>query len=175
MPIIPFQNHHPLAAESIFIAPDAWVIGKVIIGENVSLFFCTVVRGDIQQIKIGAGTNIQEHSLLHSSTGLTDCIVGENVTVGHRAILHGCTVKDNCIIGMGSTILDGAIIGENCIIGANSLVTMGVEIPAGHLALGSPAKAVRKLSSKEIKEISESAKHYQELGREYRAQFLNKS
>ena len=171
MPIIPFQTHQPQTAEGLFLAPDAWLIGQVSVGENVSIFFASVIRGDVQRISIGAGTNIQEHSMLHTSTGLADCIIGENVTVGHRAILHGCSVRDNCIIGMGSTILDGAIIGENCIVGANALVTMDVEIPAGHLALGSPAKAVRKLTPAEIKEIGLSALHYRRLGKEYQVQF----
>lgn len=171
MPVIPFESETPQIAEGVFIAPDAWVIGKVQLGENVSVFFSTVLRGDIQRISVGAGSNLQEHSLLHTSSGLGDCTVGENVTVGHRAILHGCSVRDNCIIGMGSTILDGAIIGENCIVGANSLVTMNVEIPAGHLALGSPAKAVRKLSPAEIKEIFQSATHYRQLGKHYRSSF----
>lgn len=175
MPVIPFQNHQPLIAEGLFLAPDAWVIGQVAVGENVSIFFASIVRGDIQRISIGSGTNLQEHSLLHTSSGLGDCLVGENVTVGHRAILHGCSVRDNCIIGMGSTILDGAIIGENCIIGANSLVTMNVEIPAGHLALGSPAKPVRKLSAAEIKEIGLSASHYRQLGKTYREHFEKKA
>jgi carbonic anhydrase/acetyltransferase-like protein (isoleucine patch superfamily) len=174
MPCIPFQTHIPQEAEGMFLAPDAWVIGKVSLGENISIFFAAIVRGDIQSISIGSGTNLQEHALLHTSTGLTDCIVGKNVTVGHRAILHGCTVHDNCIIGMGSTILDGAVIGENCIVGANSLVTMGVKIPPGHLALGSPAKAVRKLTEKEIHEIAESALHYQSLGKTYREYFARK-
>ncbi|MBN8550726.1 MAG: gamma carbonic anhydrase family protein, partial [Deltaproteobacteria bacterium] len=104
MPILPFKSHHPKLGEGTFLAPDAWVIGQVSIGKNVSIFFSSVLRGDIQKISVGPGTNIQEHSLLHTSSGLGDCTVGENVTVGHRAILHGCTVGNNCIIGMGSTI-----------------------------------------------------------------------
>ncbi|MBN8549830.1 MAG: gamma carbonic anhydrase family protein [Deltaproteobacteria bacterium] len=168
MPILPFKSHHPKLGEGTFLAPDAWVIGQVTIGKNVSIFFSSVLRGDVQKISVGSGTNIQEHSLLHTSTGLGDCTVGENVTVGHRAILHGCTVHNNCIIGMGSTILDEAVVGENCIIGASSLVTMGTNIPAGHLALGSPAKVIRELSRAEIDQIRESALQYQELGKTYK-------
>ncbi|RIL10454.1 MAG: gamma carbonic anhydrase family protein, partial [Proteobacteria bacterium] len=107
MPVIAYQENKPQIGPECFIAPDAWVIGKAEIGDHVSIFFGAVIRGDIQAIKIGSGSNLQEHVMLHTSHGLQDCIVGEDVTVGHRAIIHGCTVRSSCIIGMGSVILDG--------------------------------------------------------------------
>ncbi|MBX7144067.1 MAG: gamma carbonic anhydrase family protein [Oligoflexia bacterium] len=168
MPTLPFKQHQPKIEPSDFLAPDAWIIGDVSLGAEVSIFFGVVLRGDINPISVGRGSNIQEHALLHTSNGLGPCIVEEDVTVGHRAIIHGAHVKSRCIIGMGSTILDQAVIEEDCIIGANSLVTMKTVIPAGHLALGSPAKPVRKLSPEEIRSIADSAAHYRKLGNHYR-------
>jgi len=169
MPVIAFESHQPLSENALFIAPDAWVIGKVSLAAQVSIFFGAVLRGDIQKIQVGAGSNIQEHALLHTSNGLGDCIVGENVTIGHRAIIHGAKIGSNCIIGMGATILDDAVIGDNCIIGANSLVSMKTVIPDGSMAFGAPAKVIRKLKDSEIAEIAISAKHYQKLGKYYAA------
>ncbi len=171
MAVIPFEDHAPDSRQALFLAPDAWIIGKVKLAELVSIFFGSVLRGDIHKIQIGKGSNIQEHSMLHTSNGLGDCLVGENVTVGHRAIIHGAHVGNNCIIGMGATVLDQAEVGENCIIGANSLVSMRTKIPPGTMAYGSPAKVIRDLTESEIKEILLSAIHYQRLGKAYREHF----
>lgn len=167
MPILTFQDHTPTVGDGTWVAPDAWVIGDCSVAEGVSIFFGAVLRGDIEPIRVGRGTNIQEGALLHTSTGLTACIVGDEVTVGHRAIIHGCTVGHRCIIGMGATILDGAVIEDHCLLGANSLVTMNTRIPAGSLALGSPAKVVRALTQAELAHLAESAAHYQKLGAQY--------
>jgi carbonic anhydrase/acetyltransferase-like protein (isoleucine patch superfamily) len=172
MAIIPYQGKKPSVKESNFIAPDSWIIGDVTLGENVSIFFGSVLRGDIQAISVGDNTNIQEHSLLHTSHGRTPCIVGKNVTVGHRAILHGCSIGDNCIIGMGSTILDEAVIPNNCIVGANSLVTEGKTFPEKSLILGSPAKAVRTLTENDLEQIQQSVKFYLETGKNLHEFFL---
>ena len=169
MPLAPYKNIRPTLGQNVFIAPTAWVIGDVVIGDNVSIFFGAVLRGDVNPIRVGSGTNIQEGALLHSSSGLGDCIVGSNVTVGHQAIIHGCTVGDNCIIGMGSTLLDDAQVGSNTIIGANSLVSMGTVLPVGVLAFGSPARVIRDLTPKELHEIELSALDYQRTGKEYLA------
>ena len=170
MPILPFKSKSPVVGEGCFIAPDAWVIGDVEFGSNVSAFFGVVVRGDINPIRVGQGTNLQEQVVLHTSTGLTNCIVGKNVTVGHRAILHGCTVEDSCIIGMGATILDGAVIGRLSIVGAQTLVPMNAIIPERSLVLGVPGRVVRNLSDAEVRNIEDSATQYQTLGSEYRKQ-----
>lgn len=171
MPLIPYKGINPVVGKDVFIAPNAWVTGKVTLGDEVSLFFGVVMRGDIQNIIIGEGTNLQEHCIVHTSRGLNDCVVGRYVTVGHGAILHGCRISDYCIIGMNSTILDDAEIGENCIIGANSLVSMRSKIPPGTLAFGSPAKPVRDLTEKELKEIRDSAQSYLNVSKEYREYF----
>ncbi len=175
MPVIPYLEFVPEIAEDVFIAPNAWVTGKVSIGARSSLFFGVVARGDIQKIIIGSETNIQEHCIIHTSRGLQDCVIGNRVTIGHGAILHGCTVNDSCIIGMGAVILDGANIGKNCIIGAHSLVTMNTVIPEGHLAFGSPAKAVRKLTEREFKELQDSADSYLKVSKNYKSYFLTQS
>jgi carbonic anhydrase/acetyltransferase-like protein (isoleucine patch superfamily) len=171
MPTIPFENELPVIGKSAWIAPNAWVIGKVQLGEETSVFFGAVLRGDIQRIVIGNRTNIQDNAVLHTSRGLKDLTLGENVTVGHGAILHGCQIENHCIIGMGSTVLDNAHIGENCILGANSLVTMRTEIPAGSMAFGNPAKVVRQLNERELKELRDSAESYVRKARFYRELF----
>lgn len=168
MPVANYKAYAPKVASGLFLAPDAWVIGKCELEENISIFFGAVLRGDINKVVVGSGTNIQEHSVLHTSHGLGDTVVGRNITVGHRAILHGCHISDRCIIGMGSVILDEAEVGECCIIGAHSLLSMGKKFPAGSLIFGSPAKVVRELSDEEVKSIDLSAQRYQETGAWYR-------
>lgn len=170
MPVIPFEQHIPDVSRALFIAPDAWITGQVSLADGVSVFFGCSLRGDLQRISVGRGSNLQESALLHTSVGLCDCVVGEDVTVGHHAILHGCTIKNSCIIGMGATILDEALIEEECIIGANSLVSMGTVISAGSLAYGSPAKVVRKLTPEEIASIHDSAARYRRVAAEYARQ-----
>lgn len=167
MPIVSFEDHSPTIGSGLFMAPDAWVIGKTDIGDNVSVFFGAVLRGDINRIVIGAGSNIQEHCVLHTSKGLGDTIVGADVTIGHKAVLHGCQIGDRCIIGMNSVILDNAQVGEDSIVGAHSLLPMGKVFPAGSLILGSPARVVRELSSAELSQIKDSALRYRQKGQQY--------
>jgi carbonic anhydrase/acetyltransferase-like protein (isoleucine patch superfamily) len=175
MPILPFLSSTPSIAPDVFIAPDAWVIGAVTIGERASLFFNVVVRGDIQPIAIGAGTNLQEYVLVHSSHDMTPVIIGENVTIGHRAIIHGCSIGTHSLIGMGATILDNAVIGEQCIIGAHTLITKGMIIPPRSLVMGSPGKVQRAVTDDEILGLQKSALHYQEYGASYRDLFPHQS
>lgn len=167
MPIIPYLSKKPTIPPDSFIAPDAWVIGDVVVGRNTSIFFGVSIRGDIQPIQIGDGTNIQEGAVLHTSYEYNPLTVGQNVTVGHRVILHGCTVHDSCIIGMGSTILDNAVIGEGSIVGANSLVPKGKIFPPRSLIMGSPAKLVRQTTDGEFTAVIDSAKRYQATGKTY--------
>lgn len=171
MPVIPFKEKTPVVSASAFIAPDAWVIGDTSIGENVSIFFNAVLRGDIQSIKVGRGTNLQEHALVHTSHGMSPALIGEDVTVGHRAIVHGCSIGDRCLIGMGATVLDNAEVGEECIIGAHALVPKGMKIPPRSLVIGTPAKVTRALTTDEINNLTASAQGYQRLGETYRAMF----
>lgn len=173
MPLVPFDGHSPIIGNRVFIAPDAWITGKVEIGDQSSLFFGSVIRGDIQRIVIGTKTNVQEHTVIHTSKGLKDCIIGNRVTIGHRSILHGCTIANNCIIGMGSIILDGASIDEESIIGAHSLITMDSAFPPRSLIFGSPAKAVRPLTIDEINSIHTTSESYLKVASQYRKYFDN--
>ncbi|MES2713946.1 MAG: gamma carbonic anhydrase family protein [Pseudomonadota bacterium] len=142
-----------------WVAPDAHVIGKVVLGENVGIWFGAVLRGDNEPITVGDGTNIQEGAMLHADMGFP-CTIGANVTVGHHAIVHGCTVGDGSLIGMGSTVMNGAVIGANSIVGANALVPEGKVFPEYSLIIGSPAKAVRTLDAETMAKVAESSAGY---------------
>ncbi len=150
-----------------FIAHNATVIGSVELGNNVSVWFNVVIRGDTDRIVIGENSNIQDGSVLHTDPGLV-LDIGRNVTVGHKVMLHGCTIGDNSLIGINAVILNRAVIGKNCLIGANTLIPEGKEIPDGSLVMGSPGKVVRQLSDEEIRMLAHSAEHYVENGRRYR-------
>lgn len=169
MPLAAFKGEKPSIAAPHFIAPNAWLTGRVQLAPEVTILFGAALRGDIQRIIIGARSNIQDNAVVHTSVGLNDCVIGSEVTVGHSAIIHGAVIKDRCIIGMHSTVLDDAVVEEDCIIGANSLIPMGKVIPAGHLAFGSPIKVIRKLTESELQEIKNSAQTYVETGAAYRA------
>lgn len=149
----------PSIAAGVFIAPTASVTGNVIIGARASIWFHTVLRGDIEPITIGEESNVQDGSVLHVADHLP-CHIGKRCTIGHRAIVHACTIGDDCLIGMGAIILDGSEIGLNCIIGAGSLVTQNTKIPAGSMVFGSPAKVIRPLKDEEIKIIPQFSKRY---------------
>ena len=151
--IKPYQDLIPKIHPSVFIAPSATVIGDVEIGEDSSIWFGGIVRGDVNSIKIAERTNIQDGTLIHVTNEFWPVDIGPDVTVGHGAILHGCTIGPRCLIGMGAIVLDGASIGEFCVIGAGSLVTERTVIPARTLAFGSPAKPTRELTEQECKAI----------------------
>lgn len=157
--LIKFKDHRPVIHPDTFIAPGSAIIGRCFIEEQCGIWFNAVLRADVNEIRIGRNTNIQDGSVIHCDHDYPTAI-GENVTVGHNAIIHGCTIEDNCIIGMGATVLDGAKIGKNSIVGANSLVTSDKEMPEGSLIMGSPAKVVRALTSEEIQKIRHSADEY---------------
>jgi len=150
--ILDYKGIKPQINESAFVAPNATVIGDVTIEEYASVWFGSVLRGDIAPIRIGRHSNIQDLSVLHESPDMP-LIIGDHVTVGHKVTLHSCTIGDNALIGMDSTILDGAEIGEGAFIGAGSLVTPGTKIPPGTLAFGRPAKVVRDLTEADILEM----------------------
>lgn len=164
--ILKYKNFSPQISDNTFIAPNSTIIGRCIIGENSSLWFNTVIRADVNEIRIGNNVNIQDGTVLHCDHDYAVSI-SDDVTIGHRAIIHGCSIGSNCIIGMGSTILDGALIGDNCIIGANSLITSGKQIPGGSLVMGSPAKVIRELTEAEIEGIKASVAGYVSLSKEY--------
>ena len=166
-PIIAYQNLNPEIEKNVFIAPGAHIIGDVKIGEESSIWFNTVVRGDVNWIKIGQRTNIQDLSIIHVDSGGWPCQIGDDVTAGHRVILHGCEIADRVLIGMGSIVMNGVKIGEDSMIGAGSLVTENAVIPPRTLALGSPCKVKRDLTEKEIQMIKLSALHYAELAAQH--------
>lgn len=152
-----FKNYTPKVKDTVFIAPGARVVGRVELDDYVSIWFNSVVRGDIDIVKVGRCTNIQDGCILHEDAGYP-LIIGKNVTVAHSATLHGCTVEDGAMIGMGAVVLSGAKIGKGAMVAAGTLVLQGQEVPSGMVAMGSPAKVARELSEKEklrLKEIAE--------------------
>jgi carbonic anhydrase/acetyltransferase-like protein (isoleucine patch superfamily) len=162
-----YGDKEPQVGEGVFLADTAVLVGDVIVGARSSIWYGAVVRGDVYHIRIGAETSIQDNAVIHVTHGRNATIVGNRVTVGHSVNLHGCTIADRCIIGMGSIILDSAEIGERCIVGAGSLVAPGYRVPAGTLALGSPARPKRDLTAEEMSWLDVSADHYVELARAY--------
>lgn len=164
-----FEGKRPQIDKSVFVAENAIVIGNVTIAPYASVWFQSVIRGDINSIRIGEYTNVQDFCMIHVPSDKS-ADIGQYVTVGHRALLHGCKVGNNCLIGMGSIIMDGVEIGDNCIVGAGSLVTQGTIVPAASLVLGSPAKVKKGLTPEEILQIKESAIHYFEYSRKYFSQ-----
>jgi carbonic anhydrase/acetyltransferase-like protein (isoleucine patch superfamily) len=164
--IYQLKDYKPQIDHTCFIAPNATIIGNAIIAENASIWFNVVIRADLADINIGKNTNIQDGSIMHVDEG-HPISIGKNVTVGHKVMLHGCSIGDNSLIGMNAVILNGAKIGKNCLIGANALVTENMEVPDGHLVLGSPAKVIKALDSKTEALFKASAMHYVENGQRY--------
>ncbi|MTI47788.1 gamma carbonic anhydrase family protein [Sporosalibacterium faouarense] len=157
--LLDYEGINPKIHDSCFIADSAAIIGKVNIGENTSVWYNCVLRGDENNITIGKHTNIQDGTVIHISKDY-NTEIGDYVTVGHKAIVHACKIGDNVLVGMGAIILDGAVIEDNVLIGAGSIVTPGKKIPSGSLVLGSPAKVVRELTDKEIEQLKQSAVDY---------------
>lgn len=153
--------------DSIWIAPDATVVGNVHIGRDVGIWFGAVIRGDGEPIVIGEGSNVQEHTVMHTDAGFP-LTIGSGCTIGHRAMLHGCTIGDNSLVGMGAIVLNGARIGKNSLVGAGALVTEGKEFPDNSLIMGAPAKVARTLSDDAIAGLHASAAHYVANARRFR-------
>jgi len=149
-----------------WVAPNATIIGDVTLEKNSSIWFNAVLRGDIENIYIGEGSNVQDGSILHTDPGCS-LRVGRDVTIGHLVMLHGCTIEDNSLIGIGTVILNNAKIGKNCIIGAKALITENKEIPDNSLVVGAPGKIVREVTEEEKKAIFKNTKHYQDKWKKY--------
>tara|TARA_B110000238_G_scaffold29313_1_gene29487 strand:+ start:175 stop:687 length:513 start_codon:yes stop_codon:yes gene_type:complete len=149
-----------------WVAPNASIIGDVTLEKNTSIWFNATLRGDVENIYIGEGSNVQDGSVLHTDPGYP-LNMAKDVTIGHLVMLHGCTIEDNSLIGIGAVILNGAKIGKNCIIGANALVTENKIIPDNSLVIGAPGKIVREVTSEEVRSITENAIHYQENWKKY--------
>ena len=169
-PIHSLKGVTPLLGRGVFVAPTASVIGDVVIGDDSSLWFGSVVRGDAFPIRIGARTNVQDNAVVHITGGRAATSIGDDVTVGHLALVHGCTIGDRCLVGMGSIVLDGAVIEDECLIAAGSLVPPGMRVPTGSLVMGRPAKLVRALTAADRAYIREAAAVYVAHAREYLAE-----
>lgn len=169
MTLYALNGHQPVLPQDgdFWVAPDANVIGKIVLNSGSSVWFGCTLRGDNETITVGAGSNIQENCVLHTDMGFA-LTIGTNCTIGHKAMLHGCTIGDNSLIGMGATILNGAVIGDNCLIGAGALVTEGKVIPDGSLVMGTPGKVVRELTPEAIAGLTRSAEGYQQNMRRFR-------
>lgn len=160
----------PQLGRGVFLAETCAVIGDVAIGDESSIWYGTVLRGDVMAIRIGARTSVQDGTVVHVTSERFGTVIGDDCTIGHAAILHACTIEDACLIGMGSIILDGARIGRGSLVGAGALVTPGTDIPPGSLVLGAPAKVKRPIDAKEREQIAYGAAHYVELARRYLAE-----
>jgi carbonic anhydrase/acetyltransferase-like protein (isoleucine patch superfamily) len=164
-----YAGKHPRIGQGVFLAETCALIGDIVIGDESSIWYSTVLRGDVMSIRVGARTSMQDGTIVHVTSQQFGTTVGNDCTIGHGAILHGCTVEDECLIGMGSTILDGARIGRGSLVGASALVTPGTDIPPGSLVIGVPARVVRPVNRKEREQIEYGAAHYVELARRYLA------
>lgn len=162
-----FNNIEPNIHETAFVADDAIVIGDVEIGEDASIWYGSIVRGDVNFIRIGARTNIQDATVIHVSSKTHSTILEHEVTVGHRVTLHGCYVETGCLIGIGSILLDGVHVGANSLVAAGSLLTPGTLVPPGSLVMGSPAKVKRPLTEKELADLPRFWQNYVELKKHY--------
>ena len=169
MIVKPFMNLHPKIHETAFVADDAIVIGDVEIGEDASIWYGSILRGDVNYIRIGARTNLQDCTVVHVTTKDHPTILENDITVGHRVTLHGCYVESGCLVGIGAVLLDGVRIGKNSLVAAGSLLTPGTPIPPGSLVMGSPAKVRRPLTDGEIKGIERNVASYVELAAIYKA------
>ncbi len=167
MTIYALDGDAPQLGDDTWVAPDAILVGKVVIEPGVSVWFGCSIRADHEEIRIGAGSNVQEHCVMHVDPGFA-VDVGKNCTIGHKVMLHGCQIGDNSLIGMGAIVLNGARIGRNCLIGAGALITENKVIPDGSLVMGAPGKVVRALDQQAIESLEHSALHYQANMRRYR-------
>jgi carbonic anhydrase/acetyltransferase-like protein (isoleucine patch superfamily) len=158
--LFPYKDLFPKIDQSVFLASGVKVIGDVEIAENSSVWYNTVIRGDVNRIKIGKMTNIQDCSMLHVTTNRFPLYIGDNVTIGHTVTLHGCTINDSALIGMGAIVLDGAVVEENSMVAAGAVVKQGFIVPSGNLVAGVPAKIIRELTKEEIEDLTNSAKRY---------------
>lgn len=166
--IVAYEGKAPRVAATAFLAPGSVVTGDVEIGEGSSVWFQTVIRGDVNFVRIGARTNVQDHCVVHVTTGTHPTVIGDDVTVGHRVVLHGCTVKDRCLVGIGAIVLDGAVLEAESMVGAGALVPPGMVVPSGKLVLGAPAKVRRDLTPEEIASFRTSAERYAGYAARYR-------
>ena len=164
---LPFQGKNPVVDPSVFLAVGSVLIGDVNIGADSSIWYNTVLRGDMNKIRIGKRTNVQDLSIIHVDFKKFGTHIGDEVTIGHHCVIHGCTIKDRVLIGMGAILMNGSVIGEDSVVGAGALITEGMVVPPRSLVIGSPAKVKRELKPEEIAFLKESANHYVNYAREH--------
>jgi carbonic anhydrase/acetyltransferase-like protein (isoleucine patch superfamily) len=168
MPIYSHKGVTPRLADDVYLAPNATVIGDVVIGETSSVWFGAVLRGDVFPIRIGARTNVQDNAVVHVTGGKASSTIGDDVTVGHLALIHGCTIGNRCLVGMGSIVLDGAIVEDDCFIAAGALVPPGMRVASRSLMVGRPARRVRVLEPADLDEIKNAGALYVQYACDYR-------
>ena len=168
MTVYALNGIHPELHEDTWVAPDANLIGKIVLEEAASVWFGCTLRGDNEPIVVGAGSNLQENVVCHTDMG-APLTIGRDCSIGHKAMLHGCTIGNNTLVGMGAIILNHAVIGDNCLIGAGALITEGKEIPPGSLVMGAPGKVVRQLDGEAIARLSKTAEGYRKNMRRFRS------
>lgn len=167
MPLYPYRGQLPRLGKRVFLAPSAELVGDIEVGDDVSFWFHTAARGDVNTIRIGAGTNIQDGTILHVTQEEFPLAIGAGVVVGHSAVVHGCTIEDGALIGIGARVLDGAVVEAGAQVGAGAVVAPGKRVPAGHLVLGVPARVARPLSDEERRGIGDIRDRYIRLKDEY--------
>lgn len=170
MSLKPYLAWSPMLHQPAFVAESSEVIGRVTLKKDSNIWYQAVLRGDVHDIEIGERSNIQDHCTIHTSDGVKPCIVGDDVTVGHRAILHGCEIQDLCLIGMGAIIMDGAVIESGSIIAAGALVPENKQLRGGYLYAGIPAREIRPITETEQQHLQHSAQHYVQLAKTHQAQ-----
>jgi carbonic anhydrase/acetyltransferase-like protein (isoleucine patch superfamily) len=163
-----YLGKRPTVHSGAWVAEEAIVIGDVVVGKDASIWFQTVVRGDVAAVRIGERTNIQDHSTIHVTRDAHPTIIHDDVTVGHRAVLHGCEVRSGALIGIGAIVLDDAVVEEGALVGAMSLVTPGMRVPAGQLVMGQPARVVRAVKDEERRWMAETITNYMGYARDYK-------
>jgi len=167
MPLYEHQGRRPQLGKEVFIAPNATVIGDVVLGDQSSVWFGTVIRGDVFPIRFGARTNVQDGTVVHVTGGQAATTVGNDVTIGHMALLHGCTVGDRVLVGMGSILLDGCVVGDESVIAAGSLIPPGAKIPPRSFVMGRPGKVLRPVKDTDLAWVTEAGRLYVEYGRTF--------
>lgn len=168
MPIERVGALAPAVSPSAFVHPGAWVLGEVVLGDEVSVWPASVLRGDVGRISVGARTNLQDGTIAHATSGVSVTTLGEECTVGHRVTLHGCTVGNRCLVGMGSTLMDNVVLGDECFVAAGTLIPPGKTFPARSFILGMPGKRVREVSAEELEAIAKGWRGYVGLAKRHR-------
>jgi len=175
MPVLAFRDKEPQLGQRAWIAPSAHVVGDVVLGDDASVWFGSVVRGDVNSIRVGARSNVRDGTVVHVTHDTHPTKIGDDVVIGHQAVIHGCTLEDACLVGIGARVLDGAVVESGAQVGAGAVVTPGTRVEAGWLALGIPARPVRRLSDGERDNIAAIAERYARLKEHYRLDGRNES